>query len=235
MNINTQPKSKIDHKADGFLNVHSVFGTLQGEGPYAGRPAVFVRLTGCNLQCPACDTEYTEDNTKLRDTELLDIVDSIAESNGPNKINLIVITGGEPFRQNISEQVLTFTKAGYTVQIETNGTIFLEDFPYSLVTVVCSPKAKVNKKLAPYIDAYKYVISSGSVDIIDGLPIQALDHPVAGKISRPLEDFSGTIYVQPADAGDERINEINQKLAIDSCIRFGYTYCHQIHKTLNLE
>src|SRR3954467_9071958 len=47
-------------RSDGnSLSIHSIFYTLQGEGPYSGCPAVFMRLAGCNLQCPGCDTDYT--------------------------------------------------------------------------------------------------------------------------------------------------------------------------------
>ena len=49
------------------LQVNSIFYTIQGEGPFAGRPAIFIRLAGCNLQCPGCDTEYTKRQTMTVD------------------------------------------------------------------------------------------------------------------------------------------------------------------------
>ena len=53
MAINIQPIEKRELSTDGSVQVHSIFYTLQGEGPFAGQPAVFVRLAGFNLQCPA--------------------------------------------------------------------------------------------------------------------------------------------------------------------------------------
>ena len=59
MKTNTQEPEKIDR--DRHLDVHSIFHTIQGEGPYCGHPAVFIRLAGCNLQCPGCDTGRSDD------------------------------------------------------------------------------------------------------------------------------------------------------------------------------
>src|SRR5574343_1826946 len=83
------------------LEVHSIFSTIQGEGPFCGRPAVFVRLAGCNLQCPGCDTDYTQNRARLDYEIILSIIrDQLALT--ASKANLIVVTGGEPFRQNIA-------------------------------------------------------------------------------------------------------------------------------------
>ena len=80
--VNEQkPMPKNYH--DGYtLNVHSRAETIQGEGPYAGCPAAFIRLAGCNLQCPRCDTEYTPG----KDTHLRAIRWSthIKEDNAPH-------------------------------------------------------------------------------------------------------------------------------------------------------
>ena len=54
--FNGQPIEKVQRTFDGTLEVHSIFKTIQGEGPFCGTPAVFIRLAGCNLQCPWCDT-----------------------------------------------------------------------------------------------------------------------------------------------------------------------------------
>jgi len=60
LSINQQ-KPEPRAKGDGsILDFHSMFFTIQGEGPFAGHRSIFVRLAGCNLQCPGCDTEYTQ-------------------------------------------------------------------------------------------------------------------------------------------------------------------------------
>ena len=61
---NSQPIEKRSRDAD-VLEVHSIFYTLQGEGPFCGSPAIFIRLAGCNLQCPGCDTDYTSKREHL--------------------------------------------------------------------------------------------------------------------------------------------------------------------------
>ena len=74
MAINIQPIEKRELSVDGSVQVHSIFYTLQGEGPFSGQPAVFVRLAGCNLQCPACDTDYTSRRTPMPVAAILDAV-----------------------------------------------------------------------------------------------------------------------------------------------------------------
>ena len=93
--INIQPIEKIEHYGvpdDGGLDVHSIFPTIQGEGPFVGQPAIFIRLAGCNLQCPLCDTEYTEGRIRLSVPVIFDAVQEHIRLFAP----LIVITGGEP-------------------------------------------------------------------------------------------------------------------------------------------
>jgi len=93
---NIQPIEKSVFDEEGRLNVVKVWSTIQGEGPFTGTPAVFVRLAGCNLQCPLCDTNYTT-NRKLRSAE--EVADLVQSEH--SKTSLVVLTGGEPFRQNV--------------------------------------------------------------------------------------------------------------------------------------
>ena len=100
MQINIQPIEKLA-RSDGLrLDVHSIFATIQGEGPFTGHPCVFVRLAGCNLQCPGCDTDYTEDRRMMQIYEIAESVASVLKASGSTraKVPLVVITGGEPFR-----------------------------------------------------------------------------------------------------------------------------------------
>lgn len=234
MRINIQPIMKNDQGDGGSLLVHSIFHTIQGEGPLTGHPAIFIRLGGCNLQCPACDTEYTAG------TELQSIGTIMQRVNrlhpGPR---LVVITGGEPFRQNITPLCNALQDEDYQIQIETNGTL---PPPLALpgidaVWIVVSPKAgKVHPLTRAAAIAWKYVLTHDSVDSEDGLPILALDHSASPRIARPDPDFNiGAIYVQPADLQDERVNALNVQAVIRSCMRHGYTLQLQTHKLLNME
>lgn len=246
------------------LDVHSIFYTIQGEGPFAGTPAVFVRLAGCNLQCPKCDTEYTlrrewltvEDIClRIRQATIpkaetdfalaaqhLDQMDALKEFRG-----LVVITGGEPFRQQLDDLLIELVQRGYFVQIETNGTLpppevnMLFSKNTSIrrgVYIVVSPKAgRVHPKTADIACAYKYVMSTNSIDPADGLPIYALDHSLGSglRVARPLIGYAGPVYLQPMDEQDPDLNERHLRSCITSCMKHGYILQLQIHKIIRME
>lgn len=221
---NQQPAEKPDQEANpATVQVHSIWPTIQGEGPYAGRGAVFIRVAGCNLQCPHCDTEYTSIRRKMN---VIQVVEEVRQYGG----KLVVITGGEPFRQGISRMVRGLLNAHQIVQIETNGTLYLDNFPYSKVTIVCSPKtATINSRIK--IDAYKYVLDADHVDPVDGLPTSALGMPTPPARPRDVDLIAGVpIYVQPMDAQDPDKNAANVRVAVESAMRFDYSFCPQIHK-----
>jgi 7-carboxy-7-deazaguanine synthase len=100
------------------LHINEIFYSIQGESTHAGRPCVFVRLTGCNLRCRWCDTEYAfYEGRKLTIAEVAALVTG-------HQCNLVEITGGEPLLQ---EGVYPLTdallKAQHTVMIETSGAV----------------------------------------------------------------------------------------------------------------
>jgi organic radical activating enzyme len=234
MRLNLQPIEKADLREDSSLDVHSVFYTIQGEGPLTGHPAVFVRLAGCNLRCPLCDTDYTGTRERMTPEAVLREVRALHP--GPR---LVVITGGEPFRQNITLLVLLLLDEGYQVQIETNGTLPPPPGLPGLhqdVWLVCSPKTgKVHPDTAQRANAWKYVLRHKEA-ADDGLPITALGHTAHPRLQRPPGDFPfGAVYLQPADEQDIAINACNLKAAIKSSMSHGYTLQLQIHKLINLE
>lgn len=236
--INIQPIEKRRTSDDGsVLEVHSLFYTIQGEGPFAGHPAVFVRLAGCNLQCPSCDTEYTENRTIYAIEQLASLVKNHFPVRLAKNQRLVVITGGEPFRQNIAPLIDELIVQGCQVQIETNGTLAppARLFNYGELTVVCSPKTgKVHHELYNFIDAYKYVLNHDSIDL-DGLPIRALNHTAAPRVARPHPGFSGPIYLQPMDPKDEETYQKNVRAVKFSCMTHGYILQLQIHKLVGVE
>ena len=225
--MNEQKPEKIDHKSS-TLDVHSIFDTIQGEGPFSGESAIFIRLAGCNLQCPLCDTDYTRGRKRLTATDVVEALTGIG-----SKAKLAVITGGEPFRQDITQLVENLLEFGYKVQLETNGTIFLEGFPYEKVTVVCSPKTpKIHSKLAPHVSAFKYVLSSGYVDY-DYIPIKVLGLGYDTSVHKPKEGVK--VYVQPCDSKHSVLNKANLETCIGAVKEMGYTLNLQIHKIIGVE
>ena len=124
--------------------------------------------------------------------------------------------------------------SGYAVQLETNGTLY-QPIPEDVV-IVCSPKTgSINLHLAPRIDALKYVLAADAVDPLDGLPVNALEHPSMPQLARPPKDFEGIIFVQPLDSYDEGANKRNLMAAIKSAKQHGYVLCLQQHKIIGVE
>lgn len=232
-----KPNSQIPEKKDyqSTLEVHSIFSTIQGEGPFTGRPAVFVRLAGCNLQCPGCDTEYTEGRNRLNYQTIYALIKSKLHDT-KSSANLIVISGGEPFRQNIAPFVDFLISSDFDVQIETNGSMQIPLELSQLATVVCSPKtAKLHPSALHRANAFKYVMKAGNVRAEDGLPLQALDHRATPYIARPHKSFRGKIYLQPMDEQDAGYNADNVQAVLESAMKHNYTVQLQIHKLLNVE
>lgn len=235
--LNKQIPIKQDLGHPNSLAVNSIFYTIQGEGPFAGTPAVFIRLAGCNLQCPACDTEYGLGKV-MSVSEILDEVDKATPESIRVRAPLIVITGGEPFRQNIKKLVAALLDRAYQVQIETNGTLFVDlewAFAHHNFNIVCSPKgSKVNAQLWPHITALKYVLDADSQNPDDGLPILALGHGTA-QVARWGPNWHGEVYIQPVDVQDENENKRHLKAAVESSLKFGYTLCLQVHKIIGVD
>lgn len=229
---NKQPAEKPDYAEDGSLDVMEVFDTIQGEGPFAGEPAVFVRLAGCTLVCPGCDTIYTGSGRKR--LAIPDLCSDIFKyTNSLSDRRLIVVTGGEPFRQNLGPFARLALSADHRVQIETNGTLAPDDFPWLMADVVCSPKAgKVHPTVQAWCRNWKYVLQAGEVDPADGLPTSVLGNGVRPfRLSdRQLATKEHTVWVQPMDEGDPERNAANTRAAVESCMKFGYRLSIQTHK-----
>jgi 7-carboxy-7-deazaguanine synthase len=98
------------------LKVNEIFYSIQGESTYAGRPCVFIRLTGCNLRCSYCDTRYAYEEGL--DMELPLILDQVFSCRCP----LVEITGGEPLIQADTPPLIRrLLEKNFTVLLETNG------------------------------------------------------------------------------------------------------------------
>jgi len=102
--------------ASGWLQVNEIFFSIQGESTHAGRPCAFVRLTGCNLRCRWCDTEYAFYEGRRMS------VDEVAGSVSKFGCDLVEITGGEPLLQeSVYSLIDALVASGRTVMIETSG------------------------------------------------------------------------------------------------------------------
>jgi 7-carboxy-7-deazaguanine synthase len=116
------------------MQITEIFKSIQGESTYAGLPCVFVRLTGCNLRCSWCDSEYTfTGGHRMTPEEVLDRVEQLSPGRG-----LVEITGGEPMLQEreVVPLMQHLLDDGYTVLLETSGERPLERVPKGVVKIV---------------------------------------------------------------------------------------------------
>jgi 7-carboxy-7-deazaguanine synthase len=123
--------------------VNEIFYSIQGESSYAGRPCVFIRLTGCNLRCSYCDTEYAYEEGE--ETGIDTIVKRISTYECP----LIEITGGEPLIQKETPQLVRrLLNMGYKVLVETNGSLDIskiDDRCIRIVDIKCPLSGEANQ------------------------------------------------------------------------------------------
>ena len=129
------------------IKVSEIFTSFQGEGPYVGTPATFLRLYGCNLNCPWCDTDISTYEILSVD----DVCEILLTQMEFNNIQTLIITGGEPTLQ--MEEIKRLIKElpdDIKIQMETNGSIFeyVDEIEY-----VISPKEDKEKVFENY---YKY-------------------------------------------------------------------------------
>lgn len=218
-------KAAYDARVKGeTLSIKNIFPTIQGEGPLAGTPSIFIRLAGCNLRCHFCDTDF--ENGHPRDVpEIMAAVEVMREQYP--EIDLVVLTGGEPMRQQILPLLHALDEAGFTSQIETAGTVWppivkipgilagrpghvtLESLLESgAVRLVCSPKTpQLHTNIIEYCEDFKYIIREGECDE-RGLPNKSTQIEGAGaRIWGPDRDNAfHKVWLQPCFEYQQRVN-----------------------------
>lgn len=236
--VNTQ-KPELQAVSATTLDVQEIFYTLQGEGPNSGRRSLFLRLAGCNLACPNCDTDYTSKRQTYEVATLLTVLLNMASE---YKTNSIVITGGEPFRQApaLCKLFAHLLKYDFFVQIETNGLVREQDRTIDgmqtlidFAFIVCSPKVgRIPKWFACCVNAWKYIIDADAgIDPTDRLPNSVLGYDA--RPARPLNPAT-SVYVQPQDSRDPEINQRHLEAARDVALNSDYILGVQLHKLVKL-
>lgn len=169
--------------------VNEIFYSIQGEGKHAGMPAVFLRLAGCSMGCPFCDTKYAfNEGEEMNSLQVL-----VALAQHPCKT--VVVTGGEPAEQDLAGLIGVLKGAGYEVHLETNGSI---DADVSQADFVCvSPKKYVSPEMLKKADVIKLVVGQDT-DLEDLQTYYA------------YENAKTQIYLQP---------ESNKQENIDLCVK----------------
>ena len=116
------------------MQITEIYKSIQGESTHAGMPCVFVRLTGCNLRCSWCDSEYTfTGGSRMALEEVLEGVERLSPDGG-----LVEITGGEHMLQEreVVPLMQRLLDAGYTVLLETSGERSLTEVPHGVIKIV---------------------------------------------------------------------------------------------------
>lgn len=219
--------------------INEVFESLQGEGSYTGLPSIFIRLQGCPVGCPWCDTQHTwtvdpelsrtssqvmaenEESEHWFEHTTQELLDLFTAHGYVAKH--VVITGGEPCLYDLYPITEQLIEQGYSVQIETSGTYEISAHPDTWVTV--SPKVNMPGK--------KTVLKSAM------LRANEIKHPVAmqkhiDELDQTLTLLDGSsqppVYLQPISM-QKRATE----LAIKTCIARNWRLSVQTHKFLGIE
>lgn len=221
------------------LNINEMFETIQGEGAHTGIPSIFVRLQGCPVGCPWCDTKHTwvikpelasTPSDVIKKTEE---TEHFFECNEDHLLSLfaeqgyvakhVVITGGEPCMYDLRPLTTRLHAKGYTTQIETSGTF----------EVLCDPQT--------------YVTVSPKVNMKGGMPVLSsaleraneIKHPVA--MQKHIDELDTLLAMIDSVEGKQIcLQPISQQprattLAVETCIKRNWRLSLQTHKFIGIE
>ncbi|MBI1357134.1 MAG: radical SAM protein [Acidobacteria bacterium] len=205
------------------MQVTEIFRSIQGESTFAGLPCTFVRLTGCNLRCRWCDTEYSFHGGARMSID--EVLAEVARLGG----RTVELTGGEPLLQKEAVPLLRRLLAeGYRVLLETSGERPLDDVPAEVVKVVdvkCPDSGEPDTfrldnlaVMAPH-DQLKFVVATRR------------DYEFARDFTRE-HDLTGrfaAVFFAPVHA-EANLQALAAWMIEDGLedVRFG----HQLHKTI---
>src|SRR5436190_8598376 len=113
------------------MRITEIFYSIQGESTHAGKPCVFVRLTGCSLRCGYCDTKYSyAGGTEMTLEEVMNTVES-------HPTRLVELTGGEPLEQEEAYPLMEkLLDRGYEVMLETGGHASIARVPAPVIKII---------------------------------------------------------------------------------------------------
>jgi len=243
-------------RGDGStLEVQHIFPTIQGEGPYAGMPAVFIRLGGCNLACSFCDTEF-ESFRAMRSEEVIESVEKLAHTlETPSPL------AGEGWGGGVGKSdpagmppslILPRKGVGNTKLIVITGgeplrqpiaplceALLAKGFKVQIETngtlwrelpeaveIICSPKNSGNGYFPLRPDLLKRVNAFKF--------IVSASRPDYAHVA-DVGQGDAPVFVQPMDEYDKVKNEANLRLAMELSQNYGYRLSLQLHKIIGVE
>jgi len=190
--------------------VNEIFYSLEGEGFFSGVAAIFIRLAGCTMGCPWCDTKYAQKtNYNLTAEQILKKI-------AVYPCKTVVLTGGEPTEQNLTALLKLLKQNKYQIHLETNGANLIDTKLFDFCTV--SPKAYVNAKMLKKADAVKYITDTKTTLA----EIESLEEKTSKKT---------LFYLQPKNNSKENIKQCLKLIKQKSNLRLSV----QLHKFLNIK
>ncbi len=221
------------------LNINEMFETIQGEGAHTGIPSIFVRLQGCPVGCPWCDTKHTWEIKEDLIVSSKEIIEQTEESetyflsDDKELLTLfekegylakhVVITGGEPCMYDLRGLTTLLHDNGFTTQIETSGTfeIFCDERTY----VTVSPKINMR----------------GGFEVLTSALERAneIKHPIA--MQKHIDELDALLAnVSSLEGKQVCLQPISQQprateLAVKTCIARNWRLSLQTHKYIGIE
>ena len=217
-----------------MYKVNDIFLSPKGEGVHIGVPMNFVRLAYCNLACTHCDTTF---NSPVMPMSVEDILGQLHP-----QCSAVVITGGEPTMQDLSELITVLHEAGYRVHLESNGTL---SFPTHRFDWICiSPKIMEGAEPLPENISAAHEIK---------MPVRTqADIDEAERFRSKYPDVSAVWYLHPWNSAFEQFVHGKQlsagarnmegysadanKLCVDHALKTGrWRISIQLHKVLGVK
>ena len=219
--------SKSSKSSKSYL-VQEIFTSIQGEGQHTGRPATFVRFSGCNLRCSFCDTDHTSNAKRVMHESLLAKLVSIRDK---THVKHIILTGGEPLIQTTWALITDILARGFTIQVETNGSIIpkwltTSDLSSDDLWITCSPKPSMHPLMLKYAHEFKVLVDVHGPHI-----------PLALKLSLNCitTKCRQQLFFQPIEGHTKESSRRNLRAAIQQVYDTPNSRLSpQIHKLLNL-
>lgn len=225
----------------GKLPVSEMFLSIQGEGPRAGTPSLFIRTAFCNLTCSWCDTKYTWDWSRYRMDEQIQPMTETAVAEralsmlANNKVRNLVLTGGEPLlHQAKLASVLKAlkTKVDLTVEVETNGTIPPQPwFDEHVSNYVCSPKLS-NSGIPRQLRIKPAVLKSfveNQKAVFKFVVMNDCDvKEFFEELVKPYGIRADRVWVMPEGTDAETVVERSKRL-VEECKRYGFNFSTRLH------
>lgn len=225
--------------SDGRLPVVEIFSSIQGEGRWAGYPAIFIRFAYCNLGCVWCDTRFTWDKDKIDHGSLLRIdeivagVEAVTPSDSDRSNLHIVLTGGEPMlhQENLVLLISALKESGIEYfEIETNGTIIPSSAMHERISWWnCSPKLSNNGLSAD---------ENLNVEAISAiLRTERADFKFVIRKGEDIEELFGTYgplipadrIMLMAEGSTLAAQAAAMPIVIEACREFGFRFSPRLH------